>query len=761
MLEKIITIKNVGKFINYNPHGDVAFCKLTVIHAGNGQGKTTLCDILRSVHTGDGRYILGRGTLGSTGTPTVQLRLNNQTTSFTNGAWNQTTNEFLIFDASFVHDNVHSGEHVTHDHKKNLYQVIIGGTGVTLARAVASLDAELREASREIAAKTDAVLKVAPPGMSTKVFVSTETVNDVDTLIQQKEAELAALESAAAILAKPLLRQLGLPQFPSDFVSLLSATLQEVSADAEAQVAAHIAKHTRGLRESWLSEGLGFVDGNCCPFCGQPLESVPLVSAFKAYFGDAYKAHLRRITKMTAFIGDQLFPPSQLLSLQHTSLQNAAICESWNAILSLALPTFSFDVVSAAVEAIRTSSLSLLRTKQQAPFDAVSVDGDFTAAQASYANAQNHIDMYNDEVKRLNTLIEAKKAAIQAGNLLAVQNELARLRTAKRRYDPTAITACDELTAAEAAKKVLEKQKERAKASLDNYTKTVFGKYEYRINQLLDNFGAGFQIGNTKGRYTGGLPSSQYNLVINNTSVDLGDPDDPPDAPRFRNTLSAGDKSTLALSFFVARAEQDPSLSDKILVFDDPFTSQDHSRRTCTQQLITMLAKNAKQVIVLSHDPSFLRLIHDVPCGSPVKAIQISGWGSHGAKLTEWDIVEATKGGYIEAFRVLATYIHQGTGPKRQVAQTIRPFLEQYMRLKLPTSFAEKEWLGDMIEKIRHCTDPADPLYDAQTILQELTDINDYAKKFHHSIPDTAPPQIDDGELFAYSNRAIKFVQMF
>ena len=214
-------------------------------------------------------------------------------------------------------------------------------------------------------------------------------------------------------------------------------------------------------------------------------------------------------------------------------------------------------------------------------------------------------------------------------------------------------------------------------------------------------------------------------------------------------------------SFFIARAEQDPSLSDRIVVFDDPFTSQDHSRRTCTQQLITTLAKTAKQVIVLSHDPSFLRLIYDGAASSPVKTLQLSGWGTLGSKLTEWDILEATKGGYIEFFRVLATYVHQGIGPKRQVAQTIRLLLEQYMRLKLPTSFTETEWLGDMLAKIRGCTDQANPLYDAQSILAELSNINDYAKKYHHSVPGADTAHIDDGELLAYAKRAIKFVQTF
>ena len=553
MLEKLISIKNVGKFTNYNCQGDVTFATLTVIHAGNGQGKTTLCDILRSLHTGDGRYIVGRGTLGSSGQPAVQLRLNNQTRSFTNGVWNQPASDFLLFDASFVHDNVHSGEQVTHNHKKNLYRVIIGDTGVALARTVTTLDGELREASREVAAKTAAVLQFAPPGMAAKAFVSIAPAEDVDTLIQHKEAELAVLQSAAAIQAKPFLRELALPYFPSDYVNLLATTLDGVSADVEAQVMAHMARHTTRPRESWLSEGLGFVDGDSCPFCGQTVAGVPLISAFRAYFGDAYKAHIRRISEMATMLSEQVFPPSQLLNFQQTLLENPSICQSWNPFLSLTPPDFSFNAVSSACEALRTASLSLLQAKQQAPLDLVRLDVDFAAAHARYADNQHHVDKYNADVRLINQLIQDKKTASEAGNLIVVQNELALLRVTKRRYDPDAVAACNELIAAETVKKLLEKQKNDAKAQLDNYTNTVFDKYEDRMNQLLDNFGAGFQIGDTKGRYTGGLPSSHYNLVINNISVNLGDPDDSPDEQGFRNTLSGGDKSTLALSFWACK----------------------------------------------------------------------------------------------------------------------------------------------------------------------------------------------------------------
>jgi wobble nucleotide-excising tRNase len=441
MLEKVISITNVGKFTNYNCQGDVAFFKLTVIYAGNGHGKTTLCDILRSLHAGDGSYIVGRETLGGSGTPTVRLRINNQNRVFANGAWDQPSHDFLLFDLSFVHQNVYSGEQVTHSHKKNLYQVIVGDTGVTLSNGVTALDKQLRDATADLTAKTAAVQAFAPTGMTVKEFLALPQVENVDGLIQRKAAELATLESAAAIQAKPFLRELASPQLPSDYADLLSTTLEGVSADIGAQVTAHMMTHTNGVRESWLSDGLRFIKDDRCPFCGQMIHSVPLIPALTAYFGHAYNAHIQRISQMRKHLTEQVFPPARLLAIQETSLDNVNRCHGWHPLLSLSPPPFAFDMVSSALESLSNASFKLLAAKQQAPFDAQPLDSTFLAAQHTYAQAQTLIDTYNAEIKRLNHVIQLKKTASQAGNLMTVQRELATLHTTKRRLEPGAATA--------------------------------------------------------------------------------------------------------------------------------------------------------------------------------------------------------------------------------------------------------------------------------------------------------------------------------
>jgi wobble nucleotide-excising tRNase len=334
------------------------------------------------------------------------------------------------------------------------------------------------------------------------------------------------------------------------------------------------------------------------------------------------------------------------------------------------------------------------------------------------------------------------------------------LETVQIRFQKDAVSACNEYRGATLERETLEKQKKEAKAKLDQYTETVFSKYQDRINTLLDNFGAGFRIGNTVRNYAGGTPSTNYHIVIDEVAVDIGDSKSPIGQPSFRNTLSAGDRSALAFAFFVARHQIDGDLAKKILVFDDPFSSQDRSRRACTQQLICKLAEQAAQVIVLSHDHSFLRTVWDGAADkSGRKPLQLRRMGQD-TIITEWDIEHETKPNYMQQHAILKDYVLDGKGQPQQVSQTIRPIMEEYLRLTFPNQFAATEWLGDFIKKIREA-DESSVLKTAQGHLEQIEAINDYSKGFHHAGTTNADEPIDDAELVSYCKRVLDLIEGF
>src|SRR5205809_3307328 len=125
MLQRIISIKNVGRFKSCTAAGDVAFRHFTLVFGENGRGKTTFCAILRSLATGNPQFIIGRRTLGSAGLPEIQLLSSNGNLIFRNGAWNTVFPNIAIFDGTYVSENVFAGDVVDTEHRRNLYRVII------------------------------------------------------------------------------------------------------------------------------------------------------------------------------------------------------------------------------------------------------------------------------------------------------------------------------------------------------------------------------------------------------------------------------------------------------------------------------------------------------------------------------------------------------------------------------------------------------------------------------------------------------------
>src|SRR5262249_10311440 len=120
MLQRIIRIKNIGRFLHCAAAGDVTFRRFTLICAENGRGKTTLCAILRSLLTNSPARIIGRKTLGSLEDPEVQLLFADGQKVFRNGVWSDSFPDIAIFDTSYVTDNVFAGDAVDIEHRRSL-----------------------------------------------------------------------------------------------------------------------------------------------------------------------------------------------------------------------------------------------------------------------------------------------------------------------------------------------------------------------------------------------------------------------------------------------------------------------------------------------------------------------------------------------------------------------------------------------------------------------------------------------------------------
>lgn len=764
MLEKIVQIKSIGRFRDYNANGDVTFRKLTLIYAENGRGKTTLCAILRSLQTGRPEFVSERKTLGATDAPFVHIRLNNADYRFDGNAWTKPHPDILIFDAVFVNENVYSGDYVEHEHKKNLYRVIVGTEGVRLTREIEELDRQIRDANTDLRAKRDALSIHVPAWIALEDYLQWQPIADIEEQIRRKTEELDARQRAAAkaseIQAKELFVKVQLPSPPSDFSTVLAKQLTDIVSDAETKVRQQIARHQMGHQgEPWLSQGLGYVRDNLCPFCGQGVQANELITAYRSYFSTAY-SNLKQEVGQLAQRVNSVIGEAAISSVQEAIAANATLAEFWRQFIPLDLPHISFPDIQQKYATLREKCFALVKRKQDSPTEAVQPDAAFSAVLAEVDALRTAIATYNAAVDAANIRVnEQKVAARSQADITALRNELAQLDARKRRFEPEVTAACQAYQEVLAHKKDLEEAKFAARQQLDEYCQNLLGTYEQSINEYLDQFNAGFRITNTRHLYTGGTPSSHYQIEINSTALDLGDARTPAGTPCFKTALSSGDRNALALAFFLAVLKQDADIARKIVVFDDPFTSLDRFRRTCTQQLIQRLLDSAEQVVVLSHDPHFLKLLSD-ECPSAaanVKTLQMSKAGDT-TIIGEWDVQAEAQSSYMKDFSTLLGFYRERKGDPRAVARTIRPFLEGMLRSHFPGQFQQNEWLGDFINKIRAAS-ATDGLQHAKADLAELEAINNYSKKYHHqqnANADTEP--IDEDELHGFVKRTLRLV---
>ena len=383
---------------------------------------------------------------------------------------------------------------------------------------------------------------------------------------------------------------------------------------------------------------------------------------------------------------------------------------------------------------------------------------EFRSALESVNALQKLVDTYNYAVDACNARISELKASVQdGGSINTLKTELAELEAKKKRFDQDVVQACKAYQDSLAVKIVLEQQKEAVKEQLDRYCESILQTYEQVINTYLDQFNAGFRITNSRHLYTGGTPSSHYQIEINNTAIDLGDSRTHSGTPCFKTALSSGDRSALALAFFLAALMQDPQVANKIVVLDDPFTSLDRFRRTCTQQLIRKVASIAQQVVVLSHDPNFLKLIWDGYPPADVKVLQLCRNGDN-TMIGECDIEAETQSTYIKNYSTLLNFYRDHAGTPLDVARSIRPFLEGMLRAHFPGHFQPNEWLGEFIDKIKSAGN-TNGLQHAQADISEIEAINDYAKKYHHDQnpnADSEPLSLD--ELHGFVKRTLRLV---
>ncbi|MBF0283802.1 MAG: AAA family ATPase [Magnetococcales bacterium] len=760
MLEKIISIQGVGVFNDYKATGDLGFRKTTMILAENGHGKSTLCAILRSLQTGESRLLQERRTLGATPPPQqVNLRIAQQNFTFKNDGWSTTYPDMAIYDADFIHDNVYEGDSVEQEHRQNLYNYIVGEQGVTLAREVDRLTEEIKGVNKQIKERETSITPLISSGMPLQNFLKLAKDEAIEEKIKQVEAEIGGMRLAQAksneIRDKPSPQELRLPSRPAAFEKVLDQEMESVMEDAEQRLRDHMARCAMDARgEAWIEQGVGYFHHDHCPFCGQRVTAESMIPVYASYFNQAYRDLQASVTAL-ADEWESVMGESALDGLLSTLSKNSVLTEFWRSFIEVPLPPVDSDELKRSFRNLSEAAKALIERKKNSPMERVEVDN-------RYRECASGVNAWREEIKKYNTAVSACNQAIAAKKqenhgVALKQREVQRNKwiDQRRRHESDAVSLCKAYAELNEKKLTLDGDKKRTKEGLDKYCLNMFPKFQEQINLYLAKFNAGFRLANTRHDYIGSSPRTVYQIEIHNAKIEAGTYKPEEIKPSFKTALSSGDRSALAFAFFMAQLRLDPRLDQKIVIFDDPFNSQDRFRRHCTQHEINDIARKAKQVILLSHDPHFLHQVveghHDV---GERKTFRLDGEGNK-AVLRECDLKAEVKSHYHKNFTLLWDFYQNQGGELLSVAKAIRPFLEGNLRSRFPGRFTENQWLGDFLGAIRSAQ-PQEGLYELHVQLSELGEINDYSKQFHHDNPAVDRGPINKTELQGFVNRTLR-----
>lgn len=761
MLKEIKYICGIGRFETARPTHDADLKQCTLIFGENGWGKSTLADLLRSLGTNDAAILAGRRTLDSDLTPKAVLRFSTENAVFENGVWSGARPRVAVYDSAFINDNVFSGDIVSADHLKNQYGLVVGEEGVRRVQRLVELDSENRENNRASAATESelatAMRTVAPPGMRLDDFLALRARPDIDEAIAAKDAELARVRRASEIKAAAEPSLFPVPTETDRFRELLARSVDDISALAAAKVRAHIVAHGACAREgaaaheSWLESGMAYVHGDSCPFCGQPLSDRAIIDAYKEFFGAAYKdlaAAVRKARHTLSRYASGEFRQAVV----RTAQQNAGHFRYWSGAAKLHAPVIGDTNTWIAPMEQAAADLDVLFAQKQANLTEPVAGAAADHVLAAWEDARAKIVSANADIEGFLVGIKAVKDSIDPAAVPRLENELRLLQAAKRRHDPDIAALAGKLEQCKAAKEEIAREKKQVRAELDDHGRAITANLGAAINGYLKRLAAGFRIDYREPDYRGKEPSASYNILIREVPVAPRSGIGELDKPSFRNTLSAGDKSTLALAFFLARVNADPKLAETIVVLDDPFTSLDHFRRQFTAIEIKKLCGRAMQVIVLSHDKGFLRLLWDKIDRSSIASLALQTGAPGIATIAPYDIKAATQPRFVTERIQIEEFVEGEAHDPNYIRTRLRTVCEDFYRKGDPSLFHQAASLEEIIRILA----AAPPDHPYKMALEDLRDINEYSRgNSHAAVPGSPAEDTSIEELKEFCRRVL------
>ncbi|MGN6423261.1 MAG: AAA family ATPase [Asticcacaulis sp.] len=689
MLTSLKKIENLGVFSKYVAANDLPeFQRYNVIYGDNGSGKTTLSRLLASLPAG-----------GHAAYADLKYSVTTQSGAFTHGQ--NYPRKVRVFNADYVEANVGQCEgpipHI----------LIIGEDNKALAQEVADEQAACTGRISGIEAATSNITKLesdrgklfsaiaktigeAISGTTVRSYRKPDAeaaYSKIKIFSELSDEELAVHRATVHQEQLDSVNSVSFPIQPQadgtgrNLLEILESIRDDVNIltarTAQSAVIAHLQENPDIY--DWVERGI-LIHRNHkserCEFCDQQLPAARLV-LLAGHFSDEdqnlkfdIEAEQKHLDVVRHYIREMVVPAKGQF---YSELRDEA------------------DALAAALESAKSYALkfvdeayALLAQKltERTVSYAVNLPSDFSGLSAAVASAKALCERHNRKTSAFDQEKATARDAMETSYLSSISGQ---------------VTAYDDEIAK--ARKLIDDLKAGASApfagrSLDDLQNSIVEKRAKVANAHTAGADLTKRLKNFLGRAELTFVSTDEGYLIHRR----GKP---------AKRLSEGEKTAIAFIYFLVQlSDQTFNIAEGVVVIDDPISSLDSSAIYQAFSYLKNAVKDAKQIVVLTHNFDFLKLVlnwfHGIPKRAGLKSYFMiactedeNGRNAHLCKLDQLLHEHASEYQYL--FKKLYTYKSDGTIESAyHIPNVARKVLETFLEYYEPSAAGLYEKLDEV-----------------------------------------------------------------
>lgn len=272
MLKRIKLVQGIGSYIRTTA-GNIELSDVNVIHGENRFGKSTLGDVLRSLETNNPTLILNRKTIpdDTNNPPKVEIQFHtvngNHVAQFESGNWQAVAPEcskLYVFDHSFIHRNVITGQRQERHNSESVTSFILGEVNTALYKQLADLNVQLRSERSNLSTlekqlQTHGVANVQQYANSQLPTFSIEDLQSASDTQKAREQQIATtIHNIDKIKARRTLSAVGQQVNYTSSVYRINATLASCLQNVHQQALSALETHLASRQQYACIQRLGW-----------------------------------------------------------------------------------------------------------------------------------------------------------------------------------------------------------------------------------------------------------------------------------------------------------------------------------------------------------------------------------------------------------------------------------------------------------------------------------------------------------------------